>query len=179
MADSAADATRDAGIDERRAGQDELLAGATFTVLGLAFAVAAARYDLGSALQMGPGYVPLTLGVLLAALGLAIIGVGVRAGRQPASAAAVDDDLHEAAGPVPWVRGGLLVAAVLVFGLTVRGLGLAGALFLTTFLAALAGHRNTPVKAAVIAAGLTVMSLVIFVLLLQLRLPVLGSWLGG
>ena len=82
-------------------------------------------------------------------------------------------------GPVPWLRGGLLVGAIMVFGLTVDGLGLGVSLFLTTFLAALAGHRNTVVKALVIAVGLTVLCLVVFVALLQLRLPVFGEWVGG
>ena len=65
------------------------------------------------------------------------------------------------------------------FGLTVDGLGIAVATFATTFLAALAGHRNTPLKALVIAAGLTVLCLLIFVAGLQLSLPLLGAWLGG
>jgi hypothetical protein len=80
---------------------------------------------------------------------------------------------------VPWFRGALLIASVVVFGLTVQGLGLAVSLFVTTYLAAIAGHRNGPLKAAVVAAGLTVLSLVIFVGLLQLRLPIRGEWLGG
>lgn len=179
MADPSPNQTRDAGTEDRRTGFDDLLAGSAFVVLGVAFAIAAARYDVGSALQMGPGYVPLALGAILATLGLVTVAVGVRARMRPDPAPAVVDDLHDEAGPVPWVRGGLLVAAVLVFGLTVRGLGLAGTLFLTTLLAALAGHRNTPVKAAIIAAGLTVMSLLVFVALLQLQLPVVGTWLGG
>ena len=77
------------------------------------------------------------------------------------------------------MAGGLLVASVLFFGATVRGLGLAPALFMTTFLAALAGQRPGVVRALVTAAGLTVLCLVVFVALLQLRLPLLGTWLEG
>lgn len=181
------DPTRYAADDERRTDPADLLAGGTFVALGLAFAVGASRYDVGSALQMGPGYLPLVLGVLLAVLGAGILVTGLLARRRPGAGAVAapgpgagaDEDVREAAGPVPWVRGGLLIAAVVTFGLTVRGLGLGGALFLTTFLAALAGHRNSPLRAALIAAGLTAMCLIVFVALLQLRLPVVGTWLGG
>ena len=82
-------------------------------------------------------------------------------------------------GPVPWVRGGMVVAGIVFFGATIEGLGLAPTLFVTTFLAALAGHRTGPLKALAIAVGLTVLSLGIFVGLLQLRLPLFGDWLGG
>jgi hypothetical protein len=82
-------------------------------------------------------------------------------------------------GPVPWVRGGLLVAAIVFFGATIEGLGLAPTLLITTFIAALAGYRTGPLKALAISLGLTVLSLGIFVGLLQLRLPLFGDWLGG
>ena len=42
----------------------DLCAGAAFVVLGLAFAIGGSRYDVGSALRMGSGYVPLALGGL-------------------------------------------------------------------------------------------------------------------
>lgn len=162
-----------------------LLAGATFVALGAGFALGSLQYDIGSALRMGTGYVPLVLGMALAALGVAIVIQGVLARARSASAEpdsgepAPDEHPGDERGPVPWLRGALLIASVVVFGLTVQGLGLAVSLFVTTYLAAIAGHRNGPLKAAVVAAGLTVLSLVIFVGLLQLRLPIRGEWLGG
>ena len=151
-----------------------------------AFAVGASRYELGTALNMGPGYLPLVLGLVLVTLGLVIVGQGVtvrvramRAAdpaapadlasgsaatdRQAAGSAATDQPAaaspaagtavaveppEPTRGPVPWLRGALLVAAVLVFGLTVQGAGLVPALFLTSFLAALAGYRTGPIRAA-------------------------------
>ena len=56
---------------------DDLVAGGIFVALGLAFAIGARSYELGTAFRMGPGYVPLVLGGLLALLGLAVIGNGV------------------------------------------------------------------------------------------------------
>lgn len=149
----------------------DLLAGGTFIVLGLAFAIGGSRYDVGSALRMGSGYVPLALGGILTVLGLVIVVASFRG---------VDPTVANAdRGPVPWPRMGLLVAAILFFGFTVGGLGLGPTLLVTTFVAALAGQGTKPLRAALIAVGLTAMCLGIFVGLLQLRLPVLGDWLGG
>ncbi|MGL5809276.1 MAG: tripartite tricarboxylate transporter TctB family protein [Nocardioides sp.] len=161
------------------AARPDLWAGGAFVTLGGAFALGALQYDIGTAFRMGPGYVPLTLGCLLAGLGAIVLAQGglLALGRR-----AVDQESPEPAerpGPVPWRRGALLVAAVVAFGLTVDKLGIGLATFVTTFLAALSGHRNTPLRALVLAAGLTVLCLVVFVGVLQLRLPLLGTWFGG
>jgi hypothetical protein len=71
------------------------------------------------------------------------------------------------------------VAALLFFGFTVRGLGLVPALFVTVFLSGMAGHRARVIPALVIAGCLTALSVLIFVIVLQLRLPYFGSWLQG
>jgi uncharacterized membrane protein (DUF485 family) len=68
---------------------------------------------------------------------------------------------------------------VTFFAFTVDGLGLLLATFGTGLLAALARPGTALVRALVIAASLTVASWVIFVVLLQLRLALLGDWLGG
>jgi len=149
----------------------DLLAGATFLALGLAFTIGGSRYDVGTALRMGSGYVPIALGSILAVLGLVIVVASFR-GVDPAVA-------NAERGTIPWQRMGLLLAAILFFGSTVSGLGLGPSLFVTTFLSALAGHGTKPVKALLIAAGLTALCLVVFVALLQLRLPILGDWFGG
>ena len=51
----------------------DILAGGVFIALGLAFGIGSLSYDIGTPLRMGPGYVPLVLGGLLAALGAAIV----------------------------------------------------------------------------------------------------------
>ena len=106
---------------------------------------------------MGPGYVPVVLGGILTVLG-AVIAVQAFRGGDPHLREVKDER-----GPVPWVRGGMLVAGIVFFGATIEGLGLAPTLFVTTFVAALAGHRSGPLKALAISVGLTVLSLGIFV----------------
>ena len=66
---------------------------------------------------------------------------------------------------------------MLFFGITIRGLGVVGALFGSTLLAALARKATSVREALLIAVGLTVLSVVIFVLALQLRLPLIGNWI--
>ncbi|WP_100500025.1 tripartite tricarboxylate transporter TctB family protein [Geodermatophilus chilensis] len=152
-------------MNTHRARKD-LLAGAIFVGFGLAFALTSSTYEIGSALDMGPGYFPLVLGGVLVLLGIVIAVKG---------AAGESEDL----GPVPWKAVALLVGGLLFFGFTVRGLGLVPTLLVTVFLSAMAGRRARVIPALVIAASLTALSVLIFVVALQLRLPYFGPWLQG
>ena len=152
-------------MPEVRRALKDLLAGGIFVALGLAFALGSLDYEIGSPLRMGPGYVPLVLGLLLAGLGVLVIGKGFIAGE------------GEPIGEVDWRAVILITAALLFFGLTVRGLGVIGALFGAALLAALARSATSALEAVVIAAGLTLLSVVIFIVALQLRLPLIGTWI--
>lgn len=149
-----------------KSARKDLGAGAVFVGFGLAFAITASTYEVGSGLQMGPGYFPLVLGGLLVLLGLLIALKGL-----------VSPETGEL-GPVPWRAAVLLVAAILFFGFAVRGLGIVPTLFVSVLLAALAGKGIRIVPALVIAVSLTALSVVIFIFLLQLPLRLLGPWLG-
>lgn len=150
--------------DVRRALKD-VLAGGVFIALGLAFATGALAYDVGTPLSMGPGYVPLALGGLQVALGIAVIVKGFIAGDR------------EAIGGADWRPLVLITAALLFFGITVRGLGVVGALFGTALLACLARSATSWREAIIIAVGLTALSVAIFIVALQLRLPLVGPWI--
>ena len=145
--------------------QKDVVAGVIFAAFGLAFALASFRYDLGTALRMGPGYFPLVLGGVLVFLGIGIAAQGVLSG----DAAPL--------GPIPWRGLILLTLAVLFFGSTVRRLGLAPALFGAVLLAAFSSTRVTAVLGLAMAVGLTALCSLIFVQLLGLPVPLLGPWL--
>jgi hypothetical protein len=151
-------------LEVRRALKD-VLAGSIFVVFGLAFAIASLSTDVGSPDRMGPGYVPLVLGVALAGLGLLIVVKGILSGE------------GEPIGHVDWRAVVLITAALLFFGLTVRGLGVVLSLLGTTVLASLARPQTSPREALVISAGLTVLSILIFIVALQLRLRLIGPWI--
>jgi cyanate permease len=148
----------------RRALKD-ILAGSIFIGLGLAFALGALAYSIGTPLRMGPGYVPLVLGGLLAILGIAVIVKGFISGE------------GEEIGGLDWRAMILVSAGILFFGITVRGLGVVGALLGATLLAALARSQTSWKQALLIAAGITALSVVIFIFALQLRLPLVGPWI--
>jgi Tripartite tricarboxylate transporter TctB family len=144
----------------------DLLAGLVFVAFGLAFGYASLNYELGSATRMGPGFFPLVLAGILTVLGAVIVFEGVTtpsAGRM---------------GPTPWFGGALLVAALVVFGLTVRGLGLVPALMIAVFMSAFASRRTGIVGAAVMTVGLTALCVLIFIYGLGLPLRMFGPWLG-
>jgi hypothetical protein len=145
----------------------DVLAGLVFIGFGLAFSVGATAYEIGTALRMGPGYFPLVLGGLLVVLGVVIIAKGFVVGE------------GAEIGPVPWKAALLLVGALVFFGATVRGLGVAPSVFVTALVAGFAGRGRGLVAPFVIAAGLTVASVVIFIVALQLPLPLFGPWMPG
>jgi hypothetical protein len=151
-------------VDSRRSLPD-VLAGGIFVLIGGAFVVGSLGYELGTPLRMGPGYFPLLVGAILAALGLAVLVKGLVAGEVPAF------------GPVPWRAVAVIVVAVLFFGFTVRRLGFVPSAAVTALLTTLASRRMRPLVAVAVAAGLTVASTLIFVVGLQLRLPLWGPWL--
>jgi hypothetical protein len=148
----------------RRALKD-VLAGGIFVALGAAFAFGSLAYDIGAPARMGPGWFPLALGLMLAGLGILVIGKGFVAGA------------GESIGEVDWRAVVLITAALLFFGITVRGLGVVVALFGASILAALARSQTSIREALLIATGLTALSVVIFIFALQLRLPLVGSWI--
>jgi putative tricarboxylic transport membrane protein len=143
----------------------DILAGSVFICFGLFFALVSLTYELGSPLNMGPGYLPLVLGGVLALLGIAIVAKGFVAGE------------GDSIGTIPWRSAALIAAAVIFFGFTVRGLGLVPSLFITTVMTAFAGHRVSVIPAVVIAAGLTILCVLIFFVGLQLRVPLIGPWI--
>ena len=123
-------------------------------------------YELGSPLRMGPGYFPLVVGAILVALGLAVVVKGLVAGEVIAF------------GPVPWRAVAVITLAVVFFGLTVRRLGFVPTSAVTALLTTLASRHIRLAAAVAVAAGLTMVSTLVFVVGLQLRIPLWGPWLS-
>ncbi|MEW2382746.1 tripartite tricarboxylate transporter TctB family protein [Micromonospora sp. NPDC047707] len=151
---------------ERRRSLPDVLAGGIFVLVGGAFVVGSLSYELGTPLRMGPGYFPLVLGVILAALGLTIVGKGLVAGEALPF------------GVVPWRAVAVIVVAVVFFGYSFRKLGFVPTAAVTALLSTLASRQVRLRTAVVVAAGLTVASTLIFVVGLQLRIPLWGPWLS-
>lgn len=157
------------------------MAGALFIAIGLAFALGARTYERGTLLAMGPGYVPLGVGLLLAALGAGVVVKAfVAPDRTPDGPDGTTDEGRPLEfGRMHWRPIVLVLAAVTFFALTFEGLGLLPTTFVTSLVASYGRPGTTAREALLPAAGLTVASWLIFVLALQQRLPLLGEWLGG
>jgi len=133
-------------------------AGVLFIVIGGLGVGIAFSYAMGSAGRMGPGYFPRWLGSIMIGLGLLLVLRSFR--------------LRGDAISFPTFRPVLIVlAAVLVFGLTVVKLGLVIATILVVLIASTASHEyrwKESIIAAVILAAFVVLA---FRYGLQLQLP--------
>ncbi len=140
----------------------DVVAGAIFIVVALAFGWGATGYDLGRALRMGPGFIPLTLAAILAILGVLVIVSGLRKEGQ------------SEIGGVPWKSIGLVLVALALFGATGPTLGLVPVVFLCSVVVAIASTQNSILSALAIAALLTLLSWLVFRVGLSVSLPTFG-----
>lgn len=139
--------------------------GIIFLFFGLTAVYIGQDYPMGTAGRMGPAYFPTILGGLLALIGLtAVIRSFVRPG--------------EAVGKFYIREIVLILSAVLLFGVLMRGAGLVPAVIVLIMLSAYASPKFSLVPTLLIAIGMAAFSVVIFVKLLGLPMPILGPWLG-
>ncbi|WP_064683381.1 tripartite tricarboxylate transporter TctB family protein [Rhizobium bangladeshense] len=139
------------------------ICGALFVATGAFFAFQSLSLDIGTALRMGPGYFPLVLATVLVLLGAIIFIQALRVEGEPVDVFA-------------W-RGMLFILpAPVFFGLTVRGLGFAPALFFTAFIACFASRKMNVVSAIILSLLLTIFSVAVFSYGLGLPFERFGPW---
>jgi hypothetical protein len=148
--------------------------GALLLGVGIAVVVAGVGYGVGTLRQMGSGFFPVMLGVLLAAIGVALL---FSAGRTTGSVAGEPPaEMAHLAGPVVQWRGWLcIVGAALAFVVLGEHGGLVPASFASVFIAAMGDRGNGVRAAAMLAAGLTLAGVAVFHYGLHLLLP-LFAW---
>jgi hypothetical protein len=140
-------------------------AGALMMLLGLITAHEGSSYPIGTLNQMGPGYFPLALGILLIFLGGLI-----------AATASAGADTEEAALPhTEWRGWACIIAGPALFILLGRTTGMLPATFACVFVAALGDRDSTLKGAAILATCVTVFGVLLFHFLLKLPMPVL-TW---
>ncbi len=147
-------------------GSKDFWTGLIYIFFGVSAIVIARDYGMGTGVKMGPAYFPTILGGLLAAIGaIAVIRSFIVPGT-PIGAFAFKGLI-------------LVTVAVLLFGVIVRGTGLAIALPLLALISALASIRFRWRATLVIASGLTIFCVLVFLKGLGIPLPVVGPWFGG
>jgi hypothetical protein len=157
--------------------QKDFWAGLMFMSIGIAFAWGSTTYNVGEGARMGPGYFPLMLGILLAALGAFIVFEGL----------VVETEDGEKIGKWAWRPLGFILAANFAFGVLLAGVpslhipafGMIVAIVFLTFIAALAGDEFNWKEIAVLSVVLSVGSYIAFVWLLKLQFPVWPTFITG
>ena len=147
--------------------QKDFVSGAMFTVTGAAFAWnAATAYTVGTAGQMGPGYFPMVLGLVLVLLGSFIMFFSL----------VVETPDGGSIGDFAWRPLFCILGANVLFGVLLGGLpsmGLMAAIYALCGLALLADvNRFTLRRWLVLSSILATGSYVVFIKLLGLTMPV-------
>lgn len=136
----------------------EIVAAAMLTLAGIYVAWEGSNYPLGTVVRMGPGFVPVALGLMLAAIG-AVLTVAVARSSDPTPKFYV--------APVAWVCAGLLA-----FGLLAEPYGLVPATAAMVLLCALAERPVRPLSVALLIVGLSALGAVVFVEALKLPMSI-------
>jgi hypothetical protein len=141
----------------------DVWSGAMLIGIGVAAMIIARGYPFGTSLRMGPGYFPSVLGGLLVLGGLYLVGKGLR------SSDAIEGG---------WSLRALIVIPVslVLFGFLMQHAGFIPAIIVLIFGAAAAGHEFNFFEVALLAAGLTVLSIAVFIWGLGLPYPLLADF---
>lgn len=144
--------------------------GIIFVTFGLAAVYFGRELGMGTAGRMGPGYFPTVLGYLLAFVGaIAILRafIGRTTGpRDEIGTFHVKDIV-------------IILGSVLLFGVLMRGAGLVVAAFVLVMLSSYASRKFQLGSTLLLAVGLALFAVLLFVKLLGLPMPVVGPWLTG
>ena len=140
------------------------VSGALLVLLGAGIVTQGVQYRMGTLIQMGSGFIPVVLGVLLV-----LVGIAVFATAEPRDFGTAESH------PAEW-RGWLcILGSVAAFVIIGRYGGLVPATLATVFIAAM-GDRDNSVRAALLlSAGVTVAGVLIFIVGLKMVFP-LFTW---
>ncbi|MEJ8574245.1 tripartite tricarboxylate transporter TctB family protein [Microbaculum marinum] len=139
----------------------DILGGLSLILIGLYAAIYSfVLLRIGSLSNMGPGFAPASMGIILVFLGLGIM---------------VPAFLRAGAWPSGDLRAFLAVSAsVATFAILLRPFGLIPAIFGLTFVAYLSDDSMTLLGRLCVAAGLCLGATLIFVVALGVQIPILN-----
>ncbi|HXF65222.1 MAG TPA: tripartite tricarboxylate transporter TctB family protein [Burkholderiales bacterium] len=139
-------------------------AGLHYIAVGALAMWIARDYPFGSALRMGPGYFPTVLGGIMVLFGLYVAAMGLRKPEQ------IDTN---------WSLRALIILpiAMVLFGILMEHVGFVPALIVLVLVSSAAGREFKMIEALLLAAGLTVLSVLMFIYGLGLPYPLIkGLW---
>jgi hypothetical protein len=144
----------------------DFVGGSMMIVIGVLFIWFGRDLQVGNSFQMGPGYFPTMLSIMLIAIGIVIVG-------QSLWIAASDDEPDT----FNWKAYGLVILAPVFFGLALSGLGLAPTLFVMIVAVTMASKYANLRHSIALGIFLATCSVLIFTRLLSLPVSAFGPWL--
>jgi hypothetical protein len=138
--------------------------GGLMILMGLTAALEGRTYQIGTLRQMGPGFFPVALGILLIFLGLLIVG----------TALGPNEGESESILPanLEWRGWGCIIAGPVLFIILGIYGGMIPATFACVFVSALGDRATTVKKAFLLAVGITVFGVALFSYLLKIPMPI-------
>lgn len=147
------------GVPLPLAGRRDFFAGLLLLVIAIAITIAAFDLRIGTPARMGPGFLPLAVGVLLAAVGVSVM-ISARYNVDPRP---TFQNLR------PLLA---LLSGFIAFALLIVDFGLALAAFAAVFLASFAAPGRRWLEAALFAAALSAFAILVFIVVLDMPLQV-------
>ena len=148
----------------------DLIGGLLLIAVGTGVFTHSITYQIGTLNQMGPGFFPFFLGLILALVGCGIAVQGYLSVRA---------DRGKRAGKVPlrpeWKAWILICVGMLSFVVLAKYLGLATATFGVVFISALGDRGNNLKSAFLLALAMVGVAVIVFWWALQIQLP-LFKW---
>jgi hypothetical protein len=142
------------------ANNKDVWAGLMLIAIGAGAIFVARNYPFGTALRMGPGFFPVVLGGLLIVFGLAVLAIGLRQGESMAGS---------------WSLRALIILplSLILFGLLMEYAGFVPAMLVLIVGSATASTEFRFLEVLLFAAGLTALSVAVFVWALGLPYPLI------
>jgi uncharacterized membrane protein YhdT len=140
-------------------------AGGLMLLVGVGAAVTGTGYKFGSLARMGPGFMPVVLGVVLAFLGILIAGTALGSSEP-------DNSKFLPANP-QWFGWACILGGPILFIILGYYGGMIPAVFACVFVCALGDKTGSYKSSAILAAGVTVFGVLLFHYLLSIPFPLL------
>jgi putative tricarboxylic transport membrane protein len=143
-------------------------AGGLMLLLGVGAAVTGTGYKFGSLARMGPGFMPVVLGVVLALIGLLIAGTALASSER--------DDSKFLPDHPQWFGWLCIIGGPILFIILGEYGGMIPAVFACVFVCALGDKTATYKSSAILAAGVTVFGVLLFHYMLSIPFPLLRGF---
>jgi hypothetical protein len=140
-------------------------AGGLMLLLGVGAAYTGTGYKFGTLARMGPGFMPVMLGIVLAFLGILIAGTALGSSE--------DDGKRFLPDNPQWFGWLCIIGGPIMFIILGQFAGMIPAVFACVFVCALGDKTATYKSSLVLAAGVTVFGVLLFHYLLSIPFPLL------